>query len=63
MFQIIDKFRSLYGDSLDDVDIWAAGLLETDGRPGTLFRTIIMEQFERIRNGDRFWFENYEQNG
>jgi dual oxidase len=58
---VLEKLIELYGEKLDDVDIWPAGLLETtaDG-PGLLFRTIIKDQFERIRDGDRFWFENIE---
>jgi dual oxidase len=58
---VLEKLIELYGEKLDDVDIWPAGLLETtpDG-PGLLFRTIIKDQFERIRDGDRFWFENKE---
>ena len=53
----------LYGN-LDDVDLYIGGMLETDviGRPGELFRKIIRQQFERIRDADRFWFEN-PQNG
>eukprot|EP00058_Branchiostoma_floridae_P020949 XP_002606439.1 hypothetical protein BRAFLDRAFT_67691 [Branchiostoma floridae] len=48
----------------DKCDIWVCGLLETTERgPGPLFREIIKDQFERIRDGDRFWFENYRQNG
>ena len=38
------------------------GMLESTGHPGDLFRAIIMDQFTRIRDADRFWFEN-EQNG
>ncbi|ELU01203.1 hypothetical protein CAPTEDRAFT_159209 [Capitella teleta] len=56
---VLEKIRNLYNNSLDDVDIWPAGLLETTANgPGELFRTIIKDQFERIRDGDRFWFEN-----
>lgn len=34
-------------------------MLESEGgRPGELFRKIIKEQFERLRDADRFWFEN-----
>ncbi|XP_078589015.1 dual oxidase 2-like [Branchiostoma floridae x Branchiostoma japonicum] len=48
----------------DKCDIWVCGLLETTERgPGPLFREIVKDQFERIRDGDRFWFENYRQNG
>ena len=39
--------------------MWPGGLLETTERgPGPLFTAIIQDQFERIRDSDRFWFEN-----
>jgi dual oxidase len=43
----------------DDVDLFVGGLIETtfDG-PGPLFTEITLDQFVRIRNGDRFWYEN-----
>lgn len=46
-------------------DIWACGLAETttDGGPGTLFTEVLFDQFMRIRHADRFWYENYENNG
>lgn len=48
----------MYG-RLDNIDVFVGGMFETtpDG-PGELFRTIIIDQFTRIRDGDRFWFEN-----
>lgn len=45
-------------ESMDDVDLWVGGLLETKDGPGPVFKEIIREQFTRIRDGDRFWFEN-----
>jgi len=42
----------------DNIDVWTGGILETSYRPGPLFRAIIKDQFNRIRNADRFWFEN-----
>ena len=58
---MIAKLKSLYGNTTvpDDLDLFPGGLLETspDG-PGELFRAIILEQFLRIRHGDRFWYEN-----
>lgn len=37
-------------------------MLESTGHPGDLFRAIITDQFTRIRDADRFWFEN-DKNG
>ena len=45
----------------DNMDIWPAGILETlTSGPGELFHTVILDQYVRIRDGDRFWFENTE---
>ena len=47
----------LYGD-VDLVDAWVGGLAEDaygNGMLGELFATIIIDQFERIRDGDPFW--------
>src|SRR6218665_1022542 len=61
--EIFHNLSALNNGSLDDLDIWPLGMLETLNRgQGQLFRTIILNQFTRIRNGDRFWFENYKQN-
>lgn len=59
------KLSKLYGDNLDNIDVYVGGMVESElltGRPGPLFRAIIREQFLRIRDSDRFWFEN-EHNG
>ena len=41
------------------LDVFVGGMLETTpSGPGELFRIIILDQFYRIRDGDRFWFEN-----
>jgi hypothetical protein len=45
---------------VDDVDLWVGGLAE-DHVPGAmvgeLFWHILVDQFERLRDGDRFWYE------
>lgn len=58
-FQLLQRFIEVHNGSLQNVDILTGGLLETtkDG-PGELFRAVIIDQFVRIRDGDRFWFEN-----
>jgi hypothetical protein len=42
----------------DDVDLWVGGLAEDhvgNAIVGPLFQRILKEQFERLRDGDRFW--------
>lgn len=61
LFQAIRAAEALHKGDASNVDIWVGGLLETTPRgPGPLFRAIIQDQFIRIRDGDRFWFENTE---
>jgi dual oxidase len=48
----------LHNNTLDNVDVWVGGILETDKGPGELFTKIIKDQFTRIRDGDRFWYKN-----
>lgn len=50
-------------DSVDDIDLWVGGLCEdavTSEKPqlGELFRELHIFQFEALRDGDRFWYEN-----
>ena len=45
----------------DNVDLWTGGLAEQHARGsllGPTFTTIIADQFERLRDGDPFYFEN-----
>jgi len=53
------RLLSIYTD-IDNVDAWVAGLAE-DRAPGALvgefFFMVLKEQFERLRDGDRFWYE------
>ncbi len=52
--------ESLYG-SVDDVDLWVGGLAEdhvAGGSLGETFRTILVDQFGRLRAGDRYWYQN-----
>ncbi|XP_012225863.2 dual oxidase 2-like isoform X2 [Linepithema humile] len=54
------EFLRLYNNSFDDVDVWVGGILETGDGPGELFAKIISDQFQRIRDGDRFWYKNFD---
>ncbi|KAK3606271.1 hypothetical protein CHS0354_037947 [Potamilus streckersoni] len=61
MKEPINNLRRVYGNTSkpDNVDLFPAGLLETTPEGvGETFRTIILDQFLRIRHSDRFWFEN-----
>ena len=50
---------SVYG-TVDQVDVWVGGICE-DHLPGSsmgpLFSAICRDQFERSRDGDRFWYQ------
>ena len=50
------NLRRLYGHP-DNVDVWVGGQLETrvgdEGRVGPLVRCLIVDQFRRVRDGDR----------
>ena len=60
--QLFDKLEEVYGgqQGMSNIDLYIGGMLESSGGPGPLFRQIIKDQFERIRDADRFWFENEE---
>ncbi|CAH2207968.1 jg7683 [Pararge aegeria aegeria] len=55
-----DKLKELYG-SVHNIDVWVGGILEDQvrgGKVGPLFRCLLIEQFRRLRDGDRLWYEN-----
>jgi len=57
---IAAKLESLYGD-VNNVDLWVGLLAEDQTENGSLGETataIIADQFERLRHGDRFYYEN-----
>ncbi|MEQ2230819.1 hypothetical protein ILYODFUR_033221 [Ilyodon furcidens] len=60
--QLLRDVAELYGGDILKLELFPGGLLESTDGPGPVFSAIILDQFERIRNGDRFWFEN-KQNG
>ncbi|KAM9360665.1 uncharacterized protein ABDE67_001280 [Symphorus nematophorus] len=54
------KLLDLYGTP-DNIDVWLGGAAEPlvrGGRVGPLFACLIATQFEKIRQGDRLWWEN-----
>ncbi|XP_034180354.2 uncharacterized protein LOC117604423 [Osmia lignaria lignaria] len=57
------KFRFVYS-SVNDIDLFSAGLAEKSvkgGLVGPTFACIIGQQFSNVRRGDRFWYENPDQ--
>jgi len=52
--------ENLYGN-VDNVDLWVGGLAEDPANGsmlGELFSTMIEFQFQIIRDGDRYWYQN-----
>jgi peroxidase len=52
--------QDAYGN-VDDIDLWVGGLAEdhlTGALVGETFHEILTDQFVRLRDGDRFYFEN-----
>uniref|UniRef100_A0A0M3KH77 Dual oxidase (inferred by orthology to a D. melanogaster protein) n=1 Tax=Anisakis simplex TaxID=6269 RepID=A0A0M3KH77_ANISI len=57
--QMFRKLEALYKGDISQLDAYVGGILETNGEgPGELFGAVILDQFLRLRDGDRFWFEN-----
>ncbi|XP_075882045.1 eosinophil peroxidase-like isoform X2 [Nelusetta ayraudi] len=54
------RLLDLYGTP-DNIDVWLAGVAEPfvrGGRVGPLFACLISTQFQKIREGDRLWWQN-----
>ena len=55
------KLASAY-NTVDDIDAWVGLLVEThqsNAAVGPTLIAILKDQFERLRDGDRFWYEAY----
>lgn len=54
------SLEATYG-SVDRIDLWVGGLAERHlpgSSLGATFTRIIVDQFARLRDGDRFWYQN-----
>lgn len=60
--QLLRNLMEIHSNDIDNVDVYLGGMLESVAGPGELFSAVIKEQFLRLRESDRFWFEN-EKNG
>lgn len=48
--------------TVNDIDVWIGALAEdhvNGGQVGELIFTILRDQFTRLRDGDRFWYQTY----
>lgn len=57
---LADELEALYGD-VNNIDAWVGGLAEdhVEGSSlGEFMQTVLIDQFERLRDGDRFYYEN-----
>lgn len=54
------ELQATYGD-VNDMDLWVVSLAEDD-LPGSMvgptLMAVLKDQFERLRDGDRFWYQN-----
>ncbi|NWS75108.1 DUOX2 oxidase, partial [Crotophaga sulcirostris] len=53
--QVLEEVAALYANNTAGLELLPGGMLEADG---SLFSAIILDQFVRLRDGDRYWFEN-----
>uniref|UniRef100_A0A8C9F197 NAD(P)H oxidase (H2O2-forming) n=1 Tax=Pavo cristatus TaxID=9049 RepID=A0A8C9F197_PAVCR len=53
--QKVLEVAALYANNTAQLELLPGGMLEADS---PLFSAIILDQFVRLRDGDRFWFEN-----
>lgn len=57
--RLVFKMEKLFKNNFNNIDLIIGAMLENNGRgPGSLIKHLFLEQFEKIRNGDRFYFEN-----
>lgn len=58
--ETVNRLKQAYS-SVDDIDIWVGGLSENNyhnSMVGELFFVVVKAQFEILRDGDRFWYQN-----
>lgn len=57
--QLADALQGLYGN-VNNVDLWVGALAEDHvpgGSVGPTLKAVITDQFVRLRDGDRFWYQ------
>lgn len=59
--RVVERLEEVY-DDVDQIDPWVGGLAELPLREGMMGETnaaVLRDQFIRLREGDRFWYQNY----
>ncbi|XP_068131700.1 dual oxidase 1-like isoform X2 [Hyperolius riggenbachi] len=56
--KLFDDLAALYDNDINKLELLPGAMLESSGDPGELLTAIALDQFQRLRDGDRFWFEN-----
>lgn len=59
-WRVAHELAKIYQGRINDVDAWVCGLAERHVRGsslGHMFQRIVLNDFRRIRDGDRFYFE------
>lgn len=57
---VVAALMSVY-DSVDEIDVWVGMLAEdhvSGSSVGELMQVVLVDQFTRLRDGDRFWYQN-----
>jgi len=58
---VVQKLQNAY-TNIGELDLWIGGLAEAPAQGamvGPTFRAILSDQFQRLRDGDRFWYQSY----
>lgn len=58
--ELQQQLEALYGN-VNNIDVFVGGLAEdtvAGSMLGELFQAVMVDQFTRLRDGDRFWYEN-----
>lgn len=58
--EVAEALASVYSD-VDQIDVWAGMLAEDHligSSVGELMSAVLVDQFTRLRDGDRFWYQN-----
>jgi peroxidase len=59
--EIQERLAKAYDYNIEMIDVWVGGLAEDhvkDAMVGPLFFEALVDQFERLRDGDRFFYKN-----